>query len=1120
MKTLKLFSALFLILFSLSSHSIDLTDSASTPYISEKERTQVVEFQKFLTAMGYDKKWIIEQLLSTKELTAAQIKAQDQRYEIVETTKDLASVILAKAIAKMPNANIESKLIELTTRLLTLGIRGLPDQLPANLRAITDAQEKQKRASEFIINYANQAINDTRQDLMGDITNVFYSADDIIKLEKTKDPAYLAAKKDLNKVITDLTLHLYTDLELTQSRFLGRALTLGLIRCAKLNNRPQILKALEKSVSEKGENLHNYVSNTYTGSKDGEIIKVPLVTNDRLTVKKAKTEWKNESEEETLASKIFNFFSNPNRDLIKNFYESNAVVLVKEDEKLDLQVVWVVTVDPTVKVGDINSFAPPGFTYSLELKRPQGLKTVINNLRDASFEARQLLFYGATRSAMDPGVRLLIAKGLNPIELSFAQATILSETTLNSPEFQYLLSRPANQKTINGVNKNLSNIQKTNLTKLNETEMKKFLFELGFRDWTAETKEYYEKGYTYNKHTQKQQVRNMISYQAINSARELAIFLMSRAQDRIANGQDREQILDLAANFLSQQPMSLVKKLPPEIESLLENEKVEDKVKSKAVDALADKLVRPTMYHHAKLLTSDILQFLYTENVLKNYAQNKLDSKTASDITASLGFIWNHVLVLVDRMYLDKQTGQSRFLGRALIALLYRFDEINQLNTIPKEAAVAAQDYNLKIENFIGDTLLLDDNSGKPTPVKVEDFAYVLFRAVSTESTIIPFGAIPSNEERAKSRGLMASPLAIAFVVTPDDVSHGYSQASQWKDQAYYKWLKDGYSHIGYFFIKKAKNSNIKMAWVIDNYPHPTADSEDEVENAEHNAGGLRIMGLEQFYMTSHHSRLYIGNFDRQKFYEYAMSEKAKNGVPKSQSNVSIFTSYKTPLDSSGKPVIVPDSQLEKAEWKLTTQQAQLDDLYASKNASEFWSKYMHLIETGFEQNIKMGMTFIWITPYGKYYYGSAYCSSTADVISRQMTGLSVEQEKSKWHSIVGTITSTFTDLNAIENEDLKNIAMMGKMGIISPSSLANQPYMQDGKTVDAPFNSVRFRTHDDFSLLVAGKPWMVKLIEDNLSHDQVTYFTTKKLDPTEIRTLSYDIQHIQHAKGIGGYGQ
>jgi hypothetical protein len=1085
---------------------IQLTDATVQRILSPAEKEKNLELETFFAKMGYNRDEVVRNIVAQNHITEAELIAQQtSRYEVIEISKKLASFILTKAVSKLPNDRVEARLNEVISRFLTFGIRGLPSELSPELLAITDPIEKQQKISEYLKNYLTMAMSELRTGLMTDIFSIFYTASQVENFEREKNQDYLQKKQVLNEILSRLLVKSYSDLQLSPTRLVGRAMALGLVREARLQGRTDLEQKLGKAIEEKGGSLENFISAKQTAGKD----EITINTDSLVTVEKADLSL-GLSHSDNTKSAVLSFLVNQWRKLKYRWTSLSLTgkIQVKSDSKSGLETVWVYADSPNPVFTDLAGFAPKGVTKKFILDQ-DGKRFKIDRLAtvgNLSAKARQYLYYGATRAPLDARMMKILDHGIEPVEMPTELFTGLMTKIIATPEFKTLLDQKSDTPTETG---NYVTSRELKTQAMNENEMREFLAELGFEDLSGQTKDYYKKGNTYSLHTQAQQVRNTKSYGAMNASRELAILLMNQMQSRLGSAEGRTQLAKLSATLLSQQPMDLVEKIPIEIIRLPEGEE-----RDKAFDLYVAGITREAMDIHNRVLTSQLMTTIYGDEKLKSLSDSKLTHEETVQMTQMIGRIYLLSATIIERMYMDAQVGQTRYLGRAFLGLLARAAEVNKDSEIILAAKSEALKSGYRIENFIGDTWYMDGDHGVER-VPITNMSYVLTRNINPESVTIPFGAIPSDTAKGKEMGLMGNPIAAALVVTPDMVKNGYSNIDEWKDKAFYKYAKDGFSHIGYVQIRKAKRSGIKMSWMVDNYPHIATDSDRDIADAPHDAGGLRFVGLEQFFLTSHHSRMMVATPNPLKFFNYAQQQVKEKGIPQTGAKFFPFPTYKVQLDEQGKPVEVKSRSAIPQDWTITTPQAVLNDLYSEKDPARFMEKYNQLVAEGFKENIRKGMTFIWVTPYARYFYGGAYCSSTGEIVSGQTTGLSIEPLPTRWNPLVKWVGSSLYGWALkhkikfiTKNEALTDIWKLNKLGMIAPSSLAAQPFIDDFTHVDAPVKNITKRTLNDFSMQVNQNPINFKILSKVLDFNMGSFFAKMKLDRQEVRAVSISVEH------------
>ncbi|MGZ3818122.1 MAG: hypothetical protein ACXWRZ_15790, partial [Bdellovibrio sp.] len=447
--------------------------------------------------------------------------------------------------------------------------------------------------------------------------------------------------------------------------------------------------------------------------------------------------------------------------------------------------------------------------------------------------------------------------------------------------------------------------------------------------------------------------------------------------------------------------------------------------------------------------------------------------------------------------------------------------------------------------------------------VPVYNMSYLYTRGINMESPTIPSGAIPGGDQNAtaknpspyyygKQMGLVGNFAAAAFVPSAEST---FDTMNRWKDKKFYTTFNDGYSHVGYAVIREA--DGIKMSWVIDNYPTPIADMEVDLTGIPYNPGGIRISGLEQFYRVDHHSRLAVAHMvnnlpasdssvsdaDYYKFFEYAKRQVKgfiKNRYSFKHSGKALhfsaypnFKVYSPILSEEGKP-------LRNTETKQTF----VEDPWLVEISSQDFMKMHKIVFDAVTSNVNpsreqikewfdkinktaldkvydlmyKGVTFVWITPYGQYFKGGAYCSLTGVLGWKLGTGLDLEEVEDGWHAIVHMVNKQKELLLSQVGSDpdtaaqVQNVAMMADMPIVSPSGLAAQTYnrIQDVKSFVPPYQELadRFRRQFGREIQIKVDP-AVNTYLGNFESQVEDYFENTPLDFTEVEALYNDTLEI-----------
>ncbi len=298
------------------------------------------------------------------------------------------------------------------------------------------------------------------------------------------------------------------------------------------------------------------------------------------------------------------------------------------------------------------------------------------------------------------------------------------------------------------------------------------------------------------------------------------------------------------------------------------------------------------------------------------------------------------------------------------------------------------------------------------TPVPIVNMTPVLTRNINLESATIPAGALPKNLDLGKKFELIGNFLSALNVVDAETISEkGYGIAKKIQDRSFYRLMNKGFSHVGFAQLKSAQG--VTMSWVADNYPTPSADEELNLPGVTYNAGGMRFVGLEQFYKYSQHSKIAIAQINPHKFRKAmasqirdfsTLAEKAltdpksleqdqntSGPTPKRKYLVNSFDFWPslTPqVEAGGRPRIIESNELAGSQnnWSILSDSGmslsdyfdKFKSIHLSDKSDETWfNDASQAASDKLLEFMYRGMVFTWITPNGQYYKGAAYCSYT-----------------------------------------------------------------------------------------------------------------------------------------------
>jgi hypothetical protein len=560
---------------------------------------------------------------------------------------------------------------------------------------------------------------------------------------------------------------------------------------------------------------------------------------------------------------------------------------------------------------------------------------------------------------------------------------------------------------------------------------------------------------------------------------------------------------ELVGYMLTQQPINPIKKIPAEITSLPAHQQ------EKAHDIYMERVLKQTMENHTRTLVADLLNHLYGDST--DFLREPAKAAQFKNDSERLYLLGSQ---MIERMYMDHQVGQTRYIGRALAALNARQAEIRNTEAVTyKMMKEAVASYGLTLENYLGDTLHYKDAKGKMLQIPVKTMDYVLTRNINPESATIPWGAQPHLDllQNAKKNGLVGNPLAGLLYLDESAVKDGYGTLDEMKDRAFYERFNKGFSHVGAAIVKTVPYSKVKMTWVVDSYPHPLADAGEPLpEGVKGNAGGTRYVGVEQFLMESTHSRFMIASIDPVMLHTMIMDGVAQNGIPKKGDNLFPHAMHQFKYDANLNPVVVEDlTKLEKAKNVVALENDVLQDLYTEKNPHRFYKKFTDQFEKYAKNSIREGEIFLWITPSGIMGAGSNFCSLLIEKIATKL-GTNLEIHRSRWIGLIFFLDKLATwgqkkNIKLFMSPDVLNIQKMARMPIVAPSSLAAQKYVTKHYDLEMEFSSIRKRTQADFaSNRAAHSKAYAELAEKFLPRSKFNQFSSDNLDLTEVRAYAH----------------
>ena len=422
-----------------------------------------------------------------------------------------------------------------------------------------------------------------------------------------------------------------------------------------------------------------------------------------------------------------------------------------------------------------------------------------------------------------------------------------------------------------------------------------FLTNLGFEDVPKIIREKLANLDFQTELNRRQMEANVVAYEILNASRELAIFTLGEIapQGLALQSRSAQNLAHVTAKLLALKPLPPPTTYPSKVLNVPEGEAREQAL----VDWLRE-VRTETMNQHKSQLVSDFVSTIYAGQ-LNGHDQEirKIDRLLTT---------------VVERLYLDDTIGNGRYLGRAFTALIAREEKLRASSGEKPVSDLIASELksqsNLRLENFIGDTLVLPNDKGDKS-YKVENGTMMLSRNLAAGSLQISWAAIPAkirDRWRARFKGLIGAPIAAGLFLNPEDAANGLSLTDRIRDRiAQGGLLRLGFSHIVYYEVKEDAATGIKMARVIDNYPARVFDSTNEYIRT----GGTRLTYPEQVIDMSHHAAVYFANPIAEKTAEWSHKSVAQDGY-----QPDFFPSIELDL----KDGVIPAKNTRVKNWKTT----------------------------------------------------------------------------------------------------------------------------------------------------------------------------------------------------------
>ncbi len=225
------------------------------------------EYSNFLVRLGFeDYSSKISQRLAlgkTDALPTTVLNFNRRRYQVFNAARELAAEVMA-GLAEQGNspASLETG-TELAARLLSLQPLDPPSSLPPDIAA-----KNKDGITDWLAAVTVQRMGQQLAQVVSDTVKTVVEPEELARRTShlrgldAEDKAFLKRVSRIKSLSETLLLTAYTDAEIGQTRYAGRALAASLLRFSRREGRPEVEKALHRKVAERGLHLENFVGDT------------------------------------------------------------------------------------------------------------------------------------------------------------------------------------------------------------------------------------------------------------------------------------------------------------------------------------------------------------------------------------------------------------------------------------------------------------------------------------------------------------------------------------------------------------------------------------------------------------------------------------------------------------------------------------------------------------------------------------------------------------------------------------------------------------------------------------------------------------------------------------------
>lgn len=240
------------------------------------------EYSGFLSKLGFrDYSAQIDANLRKESRTPAQktvLEFNRERYRVIDASRDLAAEVMVGLAEQGYSKGSVENATELAARLISLQPVAPPSALPPEVAA-----KDKDGIVAWLSAVTVQRIGQHLAQVVSDVVKTVVAPKELEDAEKTKQ--FIRRVVKIKAMTETLLVSAYTDSEIGQTRYAGRALAAALVRFSRNEGSPEIEKALSQKLRERGLYLENFVGDTivlHDVSQPGKAVRYKLHSGDFL----------------------------------------------------------------------------------------------------------------------------------------------------------------------------------------------------------------------------------------------------------------------------------------------------------------------------------------------------------------------------------------------------------------------------------------------------------------------------------------------------------------------------------------------------------------------------------------------------------------------------------------------------------------------------------------------------------------------------------------------------------------------------------------------------------------------------------------------------------------------